>query len=210
MDRLEVSVGARLRFPAIERAALVAGLIFFAEAAQFMLVIVLGASIAPGYGLNASTISELGVAPETATLFNSSLMAVGVLNIVGGALFHRTHRRVWITAVFVVAGVGALGAGVINLGVSSDIHNLAALVAFIGFGVQPAVAAMRLRGPIRLLAALASIASLAFTVVMLIGEFANESVFGVIGRGGAERMVVYPIMLWMMAFGGYLIAPQRP
>jgi hypothetical protein len=31
-------------------------------------------------------------------------------------------------------------------------------------------------------------------------------VFGAIGHGGAERLIVYPVMLWMMAFGGYLMA----
>ena len=34
----------------------------------------------------------------------------------------------------------------------------------------------------------------------------NAGVFGPIGHGGAERMIVYPSMLWMMAFGGYLMA----
>lgn len=35
--------------------------------------------------------------------------------------------------------------------------------------------------------------------------------FGAIGQGGAERMIVYPVMLWMLAFGGYLMAvrPDR-
>ena len=33
-----------------------------------------------------------------------------------------------------------------------------------------------------------------------------EAVFGPIGHGGAERMIVYPAMLWMLAFGGWLMA----
>jgi hypothetical protein len=28
------------------------------------------------------------------------------------------------------------------------------------------------------------------------------------GHGGAERMIVYPVMLWLMAFGGYLMASE--
>ncbi len=32
--------------------------------------------------------------------------------------------------------------------------------------------------------------------------------FGPIGHGGAERMIVYPVMLWLVAFGGYLLAPS--
>jgi hypothetical protein len=32
------------------------------------------------------------------------------------------------------------------------------------------------------------------------------TVFGAIGHGGTERMIAYPALLWMMAFGGYLMA----
>ena len=29
------------------------------------------------------------------------------------------------------------------------------------------------------------------------------------GHGGAERMIVYPVMMWLMAFGGYLLGTPR-
>jgi hypothetical protein len=35
------------------------------------------------------------------------------------------------------------------------------------------------------------------------------AVFGPIGHGGMERMIVYPAMLWMMAVGGYLMAARE-
>ena len=47
---------------------------------------------------------------------------------------------------------------------------------------------------------------LAFVVIMVIGDAGNPGMFGPIGHGGAERMIVYPAMLWLMAFGGYLMA----
>jgi hypothetical protein len=43
---------------------------------------------------------------------------------------------------------------------------------------------------------------------MVIGDAGNPGVFGPLGHGGAERMIVYPSMLWMMAFGGCLMAPS--
>ncbi|HET6820149.1 MAG TPA: DUF998 domain-containing protein, partial [Candidatus Limnocylindria bacterium] len=45
-------------------------------------------------------------------------------------------------------------------------------------------------------------------VVMIIGDSGNPAVFGAIGHGGAERMIVYPPMLWMLAFGGSLLAER--
>ena len=41
--------------------------------------------------------------------------------------------------------------------------------------------------------------------VMIIGDSGNAAVFGPIGHGGAERMIVYPVMLWMLAMSGYLM-----
>jgi hypothetical protein len=35
-------------------------------------------------------------------------------------------------------------------------------------------------------------------------------VFGPPGHGGTERMIAYPAMLWLLAFGGYLMAQPQP
>lgn len=41
---------------------------------------------------------------------------------------------------------------------------------------------------------------------MVIGDSGLPADFGPIGHGGAERMIVYPAMLWMLTFGGYVMA----
>ena len=56
------------------------GLLFFLLAAGFMTVIMLAASMAPGYDIRGGAISDLGVIEETALLFNGSLILVGLLN----------------------------------------------------------------------------------------------------------------------------------
>ena len=60
--------------------------------------------------------------------------------------------------------------------------------------------------------ALTGLIGLGFVVLMVIGDAGNPGVFGAIGHGGAERMIVYPVMIWLMAFGGYLMAagPVKP
>ena len=77
-----------------------AGVLFFILGAQFMTVIMLAASMAPAYDFGGGAISDLGVIPETALLFNVSLVAVGILNRAGGALFYRSHQRRWLLAIF--------------------------------------------------------------------------------------------------------------
>jgi hypothetical protein len=57
---------------------------------------------------------------------------------------------------------------------------------------------------------LAGAVGLVYVGIMVIGDSGNPAVFGPIGHGGAERMIVYPVMLWMLALGGYLMAAAPP
>ena len=198
LPRTRAAAAADLRLP---------GFLLFILAAQFMTVIMLAASIAPDYDVSGGAISDLGVIAETALLFNVSLIAVGVLNVVGGYGFFRSHGRPWILATFVIAGIGAAGAGLLPLD-RSDLHGIFALLAFAFFNVQAIAAGLVLRGPMRPISIVAGLAGMAFVVLMVIGDSGNPAVFGPIGHGGAERMIVYPVMLWLMAFGGYLMAER--
>ncbi|QCC51573.1 DUF998 domain-containing protein [Halapricum salinum] len=181
-----------------------AGVLLFALSAQFMTVIMLAAAMAPDYDFGASAISDLGTIPETALLFNGSLVLVGVLNIAGGYLLYRSEGARWLLGIYVAAGIGAIGAGLVPLDVA-DVHGLFALVAFLGFNLEALGTATRLTGVMRVLSILAGVLGLLFVVVMIVGDAGNTSVFGPIGHGGAERMIVYPVMLWLVAFGGYLL-----
>jgi hypothetical protein len=58
----------------------------------------------------------------------------------------------------------------------------------------------------RIAAAAAGLVGLASVVVMVIGDRGYTAVSGPIGHGGSERMIVYPAMLWLIAYGGALIA----
>ena len=183
------------------------GILLFLLAGQFMTAIMLAASMAPAYDLNSTAISDLGVIPETALLFNASLVAVGLLNIAGGVAFHREHRRGWITGLYVLAGLGALGAGLVPLN-TSELHGLFALIAFLCFNLQAIASGTLVSGPMRAVSVTFGLAGLAFVVLMVVGDAGNPAVFGAIGHGGAERMIVYPPMLWMLAFGGHLMATR--
>ena len=185
------------------------GLLLFVLAAQFMTVLMLAAGIAPAYDLQGGAISDLGAIAETATLFNVSLALVGVLNLIAGYLLFRARGGAWLLATFAAAGIGAVGAAANPLG-HSDLHGLFALVAFIAFNVEAIVASGLVRGPMRWISIAAGAIGLAFVVLMVIGDALTPSAFGPIGHGGTERMIVYPVMLWMLAFGGYLMAEPDP
>ncbi len=89
-----------------------------------------------------------------------------------------------------------------------DAHSLFALGAFLFFNIQPIVSSRLATGPMAAISVLTGVVGLIFVVIMVIGDAGNPAVFGPIGHGGAERMIVYPVMLWLLAFGGYLMGRE--
>lgn len=187
----------------------VPGLLLLATGAAFIIVTMLAASIAPGYDFHGGKISDLGVIGETALLFNVLLIAMGLLNAVGGYLLYRSYGHVWLLGMYLIAAVGAAGAGVFPLS-TGGLHSIFALLAFVFFNLESLGTAVVVGGLMRILSLLAGIVGLVYVVVMLIGDGGNAAVFGAIGHGGSERMIAYPVMLWLLAFGGYLMgSPAR-
>ena len=188
------------------RGARLAGLLFLGVSGAFLTVTMLAASIAPDYDFHGAAISDLGVIAETAGLFNGLLVAIGLMNAAAGYLLYRGQRRPWRTTTFVLAGVGAVGAGLFPLS-TGGLHTIFALLAFVGFNLEVLVAATTLIGPMRVLGYLAGGVGLLYAAVMVAGDSGNAGLFGPIGHGGSERMIAYPAMLWLLAFGGSLSAP---
>jgi hypothetical membrane protein len=185
----------------------IAGLLLFLLPVQFMTALMAGAAIAPGYSISQNAISDLGVIGATAWLFNASLFIAGLLNIVGGYFLYRSYGRGWIPAVFTLAGIGAIGAAVFTLEIPG-IHGLFALLAFVFFNIQAISGATLVRGPLKAISVIAGAIGLVFLVTHAASDFGIVNLYGPIGHGGSERMIVYPALFWLMAFGGYLMAPS--
>lgn len=184
----------------------IAGVLLFLLPVQFMTALMAGAAMAPGYSINLNAISDLGVTGATAWLFNSSLFLAGLLNVIGGYFLYRSYGRGWILPVFVLAGAGAMGAAVFTLDIPG-IHGLFALAAFVFFNVEAIAGASLVRGPLKAISIIAGVVGLVFLVTHAASDFGIMSLYGPIGHGGSERMIVYPALLWLAAFGGYLMAP---
>jgi hypothetical membrane protein len=89
---------------------------------------------------------------------------------------------------------------------TGNAHSLFALLAFLFINVEAFAVARVFRGTMRWLAVGAGAIGLVYLGVMVIGDGGNPAVFGAIGHGGSERMIAYPVMLWMIAAGGHLLA----
>ena len=154
-------------------------------------------------------ISDLGgtrppnslVFQPSATIFNVAMAAIGILVIAGSWFVHRVFDRRSVSIPMTVLGIGALGVGIFP-GNTGDPHAIFAMVTFVAGGVAAVSAARVTAAPFRLISfLLGAVSLLTLASYILLGE---SSPMAALGIGGIERWIVYPVILWVIAFGGYL------
>ena len=159
--------------------------------------------------LGSNNLSTFGVDEETATIFNVFLIAVGFLNLLGAYVLHRGNYGLIVTIIFVVAGIGAAGTGAFNVGIEKHVHAVLAAGGFLGHVAMPFVLAGMVSGAMRLVSYLAGTTSVAFLLTWVVGMVGFTNAFGAIGKGGTQLLMLLPLMLWSMGFGGYLMASRK-
>jgi hypothetical membrane protein len=203
--------GGRARAAGANRRLAVAGVLFVVAAAVVLMGIISAEALHPGpYTTGGNEISDLGgtrppdsiVYQPTATIFNLTMFTAGLLVLVGAALLHLGLGR-WMATI----PVALLGAGVLLVGVfpgpTGTPHALASMLAFVSGGIAGVLVGTVVAPPFRYLSvALGGIALFALVSYMLFGE---AGPLGSLGAGGVERWIAYPVVIWLIGFGGYLL-----
>ncbi len=182
------------------------GLLLALGAGQFMVMMMLLEAVAPGYSMHDNAISDLGTIPETRLFFNASLFAIGLMNLVAGYFLFRSLGDKVLLTIFCLGGIGAMGAGLIPLDSPLGVHGLFALFAFLFLNLEAILVGLKLHGALKAVSILAGMVGLIFLVTMILVDSGTIDMSGSIGHGGVERMIAYPALIWMMIFGGYLMA----
>jgi hypothetical membrane protein len=188
---------------------LAGSLIFFAGIQWFMTVLA-AETLFPSYSIMANDLSDLAstvppnvsVLQPSAMLFNITTFLFGMLIIASAFLIHRVCKMRLFTALLALSGLAAMAVGIFP-GDTGTIHGLVALAWFVTAPLSAIVAFKFLKKPFAYFSVIIGV----FALIVLISAFfaGQSSLFLTFGRGGEERMLVYPIVLWMMAFAGYLM-----
>ena len=158
-------------------------------------------------------ISDLGgtrppqglVTQPSATIFDMAILVAGVLLLAGAFALWRLYRNRVLTVVSALFGAGTLGVGIFPGNTTP--HPLFAMIAFV-FSALTAIAVFRVTSaPFRFMSLSVGVLSLVVLFVGFLGD--NSPVAKSIGLGGVERWVVFPIILWLVFFGGYLLASRH-
>lgn len=166
-----------------------------------------------GYSTSQNEISDLGatrppnsiIVQPSATIFDTTMMASGLMLIAAAYFIHRAFQRWLVTGSILLLGIGLLGVGIFP-GNNASIHPLFALLSFVAAGASAIISARVTSAPFRYIAIVLGGTTLTF---LLLAFFFSNIVFPILGDGGTERWVAYPSVLWVMGFGGYLLAHTR-
>ncbi len=193
----------------------VAGILFFVAAAQFVMALVVSEALYPGYSISNNYISDLGVGPSS-LIFNSSVIVLGLLLAVGtyflGSAKFRTVR-----ILLYLTSIGSIGVGVFNEDFAVP-HEIASMMVFLFGGIAAIMSAKTLKRPLSLIGVVMGAMTLGAAGLFAIGPIisgtlihgARESIFYLgLGPGGMERLIVYPGLMWLTWFSGYLTTQTK-
>ncbi|MDR9381421.1 MAG: DUF998 domain-containing protein [Natronomonas sp.] len=144
----------------------------------------------------------------SATIFNSTMLLTGALVLLAAYLVYRGVGRRVLTIPLAVFGVGIFGVGVFP-GNITPWHGLFAMVTFVSGGITASFSSKVVARPFSYLCLLFGGISLTFLIsVLAFGLAGLEHPLQFLGSGGVERWVVYPLLMWILSFGGYLLGTQ--
>ncbi len=182
-----------------------AGTLLFCGGVAFALVNTIAESLYPGYNVRTDALSLLGaVNAPTHLLWNSAVIVLAVTWFLGAfLLFHRARQ--WLT-LNLLPPLGVLLVGLFPIGTVERIHVWSALFVFSVSGIVILLDAHLMRGMFRYLSGALGAVSLICLVLSTLLPIGGR----LLGYGGAERIIVYPIILWLVSLGVYLMAPHAP
>ncbi len=184
------------------------GLLLALGSLQFLFAMMLAEGMAPGYSMHDDAISDLGTFRETELLFNSSIILLGVVNVAAGYMVFKLYGSRLVMTLFAVAGLGAIGVGLVPLDVSEGTHGLLALTTFLFVNLEVIFSSKLVKDPLKSISIILGLVGIAFIVMMFLVD--SETINpGAIGHGSTERLIAFPPLLWLLIFGGYQLASAQ-
>ncbi len=178
-----------------------AGLLLFAGSIGFAIGLTLAEATFPGYNVAHDFLGDLGVGPS-ALLFNASIVLLGVAFVAAAGFLARAFRARLLPIAVALAGIGAIGFGLVPAMDDNPvrmIHAGFAFLAYAGGGLSAILAFRILRPSLRYVSA-------ALGVISLVGLGLMATQTWPLDRGVIEQVSVWSILLWGMAAGGSLFA----
>jgi hypothetical membrane protein len=198
-----------------------AGVLFATGGLLFLLLTTAAESIYPNFNMQNNAISDLAaIGVPTTAVEEAAVFGLAICWMIGAyLLFRRTGRRA-LMILNVLPGVGFLLAGLSPENVNLTVHSVGAPLAFVLGAIVVLLSYRMIRGPFRYFPVGLGTVSLFATCIIFFGyqivgpcgTCSGQSGYDQsldklgLGLGGWESMIVYPLLIWLISFGGYLMA----
>ncbi len=176
-----------------------AGILLFVAIVQFAFLANISQILYEGYSVKDTLLSDLGVWEQpSALLFDTSLVLFGILGISIGVVLWPDKKLNFIPLLFVLCGIGMLIMAAFPISIEWA-HDVGAFLSFVLIAVAALACYWTFPGPF-------GVVSLLLGIISFFAEitYKSEIYFG-LGAAGSERMIIYPLFIWMAAFAAVLI-----
>ncbi|MDG6998278.1 MAG: DUF998 domain-containing protein [Nitrososphaerota archaeon] len=186
-----------------------AGVLYAISGTVMFLFTSLSETLYPNYGVHTQAISDLAATNASTSMIEEPAGFVwGLCWLLGSYFLLRNTRRRGIMVVYLLPGIGVLLAILSPENVNIAIHSVGAVVAFVPGAIAVILSYRLIQTELKYLALILGVTSLV-GVILEFGAYYSYLVQQVLGPGGTERIIVYPILVWLMIFGGYLSARAK-
>lgn len=186
-----------------------AGSLIIVAGVQFIILTVFAASLYPNFSISNNYISDLGIWNYvSAPIFNSSMILYGVLILSSSYFIQKEFKLKLFSGLMALGGLGSIFAGVFPfdsfvINGFPVFHNTGAIIAFMVGGLAPIVSYKITKEPFRFFSIILGILVLIALTLFMVTPAYNYLGLGV---GGMESLIFYPSLIWIIAFGSYLMA----
>jgi hypothetical membrane protein len=181
------------------------GLFYILAGVSFIMLVTFLEIIYPGYSVHSNAISDLlAVGRQTSTIGEPVAFLIAVSWILGGYFLYRKSGKNFQLVLNMLPGTGLLLAVLSPENVNVTVHSIGAILAFAAGPVVMILAYRTITTVFRYFSIVLGIFSLA-AVVLEFGAYYSILVQQTLGPGGTERLIVYPIIVWLIGYGNYLI-----
>ena len=186
--------------------ATLAGCLFLIGGIQWFLGMLVAEGWYDGYSSRIDYVSDLGTGP-TAIIYNVSVFIMGALIVAGTVFLYKAQGRKLLTVLLTLSGIGAMGLGIFPANLQ-PMHSIFTLIAIL-FGALAAISSYtHWTKPMSIISVslglMALVSAFVFFPYLGLPVGSTETFLG-IAKGSLERWAIYPILIWVICFGSYLM-----
>ncbi|MGI0054151.1 MAG: DUF998 domain-containing protein [Thermoplasmata archaeon] len=183
-----------------------AGLLLTFAGVVFLLTLVILESIYPGYSVHSNSISDLLAIGTSTSLIGEPILFLVALTWMAGVYYlFRNTGETGRMVLYLLPGLGLMLAVLSPENVNVVIHSVGAILAFVPGSIAVILSYRMIGSRFRYFAIVLGVLGLAGTALYF-GAYETPSIQQTLGTGGWERVIVYPLLIWLIGFGSYLLA----